>query len=505
MTRFLLCIILAFALLLGACAPQATAPLVQQVGERAVSSASTPNVIFITPTSAPTLIPTVELFVPSATPTQTPTITPTPEVIALEVQCDTDLTRLYTQASEACLGKPSDFFCNGGLPPRVEPSGAIANSLASVGALVEATVIDSVRPLPLHTSQSGGLVWLHLREKVTMNALLIGDVHLRDVTPPESTFPKWQLFTIETVQHESLCPNTPQSTFIVQGVYGVPTAFVLNGISVDLNGTLAIQTSPQTTHFIALEGLVRLTSYGESRSLFPGQQLDVRYPTGDWTQPSPPLSQVSPLNNTLIAHLPVVIMDRPVLLPQGGTVQTSGMVNMRTSPNQQSAILYQVPAGEVMSVLGKNSAGDWLHIRLGNGETGWMKADLLSGVLGEIAVSYEATPVPPQRLGALGSYAKVIASQGGNLRTAPDITFNAITTLPAGTEVEIIARSPYSPFVKVRANGIEGWIALITLETQSVVGFLPVDYSVPLPARPTAVPVFEYGGGHAYPNPNAGN
>ncbi len=493
-----------FTLWMGACTPQAAVPSVQQIANNPIG-ASTPTreVIFITPTTAPTMIPTMELITPSATPSLTPMPTATTDANAFQVACEAELVQLYTIASEACLGKPNGFFCNGGLPPRAEPEGAIANSLANSGALVEAKNFAMVNPLPLHTNESGGLMWLHLNEGVVMNALLIGDVLMKDVSPTDAGFAKWSLFTIETRQHETACANTPKSTFVIQGAYGIPTSFVLNGVSVNLNGTLIVMTEAQITQFIAIEGLARLTAAGETRSLYPGQQVNVPYPSGDWTKPALPQFPM-PLVLENIQNLPIVIMDRPVLLPQPGYVQTTALVNMRSLPQQSAPLLYQVPANEIMSVLGKNEAGDWYHIRLGNGETGWMRADLLSGSVGNITASYSATPIPPQRFGALGSRAKVISAQGGNLRTAPDISFNAITTLAPGTEVNLVARSPYSPFVKVNAGGTEGWLALITLETQSVISFLPIDYSVPLPARPTAVPIFEYGGGHAYPNPGSG-
>jgi len=155
-------------------------------------------------------------------------------------------------------------------------------------------------------------------------------------------------------------------------------------------------------------------------------------------------------------------------------------------------------------VLGISTDREWYHIRLGNGETGWMNAELLAQNVGIIQKVYDITPIPPQRFGELASKASVIVGQGGNLREAPDVGFGVKQTIPYGTEVELLARSPYSPWVKV-ANGDDvGWMALITLETESVISSLPIDYTVPLPPRPTAVPSFGFGGGHAYPDPNGG-
>ena len=154
-----------------------------------------------------------------------------------------------------------------------------------------------------------------------------------------------------------------------------------------------------------------------------------------------------------------------------------------------------------MSVLGISSNGEWLHIRLGNGEMGWMSAGLLAKNLDEIVPVYDDASPPPQRLGVHANRAVVNVAAGGNLRAAPDTAFQILRTLPAGTETKLLARSPYSPWVKVQAADAIGWMALFTLTTQSVISSLPIDYQVPLPARATATPSFSFGGGPRLPRP----
>jgi uncharacterized protein YgiM (DUF1202 family) len=254
---------------------------------------------------------------------------------------------------------------------------------------------------------------------------------------------------------------------------------------------------------MALEGQSNLILLGQSRTLYAGQQLVVGYGTTFATPTQIPDNAVL-LEVARVQNLPVILMDRPILIPQPGYMVTGSNVNMRALPDASSRLLYAVPADQILSILGTNPTGDWLHIRLGNGETGWMRADLLTGERGDIAAVYDATPQPPQRPGALGKSAVITAPQGGNLRRAPDVGFPVLLTIEKGTQVELIARSPYSPWVKVNANGNVGWMALITLETRAAISFLPIDYDVPLPPRPTATPIFSFGGGHAYPNPNSG-
>jgi hypothetical protein len=137
-------------------------------------------------------------------------------------------------------------------------------------------------------------------------------------------------------------------------------------------------------------------------------------------------------------------------------------------------------------------------VRTITGETGWMFADLLQGNIGEIAAIYEATPLPPGRYGDAGQTGRVLPAAGINLRAAPDVSFPVVWTLPVDTEVTILGRSPYSPWVKVTTGEVVGWAALITLETNAIFDILPIDYDVPPPPPPTRVPGSF---GNAFPDP----
>jgi hypothetical protein len=128
-----------------------------------------------------------------------------------------------------------------------------------------------------------------------------------------------------------------------------------------------------------------------------------------------------------------------------------------------------------------------------------MFAELLNDNTSAIYLTYENTPAPPVRYGTPSLTATVIAPDGVNLRDAPDVTFNAIGFLPFGTTVNLAARSPYSPWVRVDYNGTTGWLALITLETNAYIDALPIDYNVPPPPEPTRIPG---SWGNAFPDPS---
>jgi uncharacterized protein YraI len=233
--------------------------------------------------------------------------------------------------------------------------------------------------------------------------------------------------------------------------------------------------------------------------MLPGQEIAVPYTQDNLALPAGMPGAPNIFDQERVANLPVLLLDRPVQVPQAGYARTDGAVNMRTAPTTDQAVILQVPAGTSMTVLGRNPEGDWYHVRLSDGQSGWMFAELLSGEFGAIDNVYVATPQPQQRLGSLGQIARVIAPNGVNLRSAPDASFSSISTLGFGTEVNLLGRSPYSPWIKVDVSSQIGWVPLITMETRAIIDALPVDYDVPPPPEPTAIPG-SFGG--AFPNPN---
>lgn len=488
------------ALLLVACSQREDNAEVSTISQEPTA----PVVLRVTPTSVPTRVPTAVRVTPTVIPTATVTQAQNADIAPLisDDNCKAALERLYTTAGERCLTGPTGYFCSGGTAPVIEPA---SDALNASGSLLDASAADSVQNAALGVQDSGGLVWLRLEENILMDALLIGQVSIRNAVLAGSEFAKWQSFRIESGTVDSTCEGAPRTgAMILQGLYGQSARLAINGVSVEINGTVIVLTQGQLTKFIAIEGQIHLRSYGQLITLNIGEQLNLGYPVGDWSRPLAAPVRSSLLEYDLIKDLPILLFDRPVPIPQPGYAQTQGGVNMRIAPDINAQLLFQVPAGETMAVLGISSDGEWLHIRLGNGETGWMSAALLAQNLGEITAVYDITPAPPQRYGELATLAIVNVAAGGNLREAPDTAFRIRRTLPYGAEVHLRARSPYSPWVKVDTGSEVGWMALFTLRTESVIGSLPIDYRVPLPSRPTATPSFSYGGGHAYPDPAGG-
>jgi uncharacterized protein YraI len=227
--------------------------------------------------------------------------------------------------------------------------------------------------------------------------------------------------------------------------------------------------------------------------------VSVSHNAGDYSRPNSPPTQPFPFNPAFTRHLPVPLLDRPFVLPQPGFVTTQGTINLRVFPSTSAGIITEVGAGQTATVLGVNPARDWYHVRLPDGLTGWMKADLLRASVGQIEAVYDATPVIPQRYGQMGRTGVVISQAGVNLRVGPDPGFPAMTAINGGTVVTLLARSPYSAWVKVNAGGLVGWVALIALDTRAFIDALPIDFTAPPQPTPTTIPGSF---GNAFPDPN---
>lgn len=424
-----------------------------------------------------------------------------PVIFPADVCADSYAVSLLT-ASEACVGKPFGYVCNGGAAPQAEPQGPVANSLSALGALVDTNVVQSVHTPPLDADGSAsGLAYLRVSAEnspVFFSGLLVGDVSVSNITPPD--FPAWNAMLVRTQDALERCETAPYSTFIIQNpVAGLAARLVINGVSVDVSGTLAIQTTDVMTSFFVLSGEVGALAGGVTQRASAGQEMSVQHFTGDFTRPDGPASLPQPFRPERVNHLPQPLLDRPIQIAAGGIATTTGAVNLRTGPTTDSAILLQVSAQTRVTLLGRNDAGTWYHVSLSTGQTGWMHADLLMGDFTQVTRTYSATPEPIQRLGDVGQKGHVIAPRGFDLRSAPDIGFPVMHYLAAGTEFSIIARSPYSPWVSIETDaGQRGWIALLAIETRAIIDALPIDNNVPQPPEPTRIPG---SWGNAFPDP----
>jgi len=413
--------------------------------------------------------------------------------------CAASLTPLWTQTTSACINKPEGFACNGGSPLDIAPEGPVETALAERGALVEVGEIERIQTAPIRVETNQvGVVYLRLPAPISATVLGLGENTLIDVSPPD--FPAWQSMIVRTSTGFSTCGAAPLSVVIFQAPTTGTARIVVNGASLALNGTVLLHTTETDSVFVSLSGLASLTTFGQEAVFYSGQQVSLTHAADDFSRPTGPAAAPIPYDAVLTRHLPVSLFDRPLVLPQPGTVVTQGAVNLRSEPDIYAGVITQIESGEILSVLGRTDDGMWYNVRRINGETGWMSSNLLlRSNLGAVEAIFQATPIPPQRYGALGTQGRIIAASGVNMRVGPDVVFPAMLTVTDGTTVNLVARSPYSPWVRIETGGVEGWVALVNIETQAFIDALPIDFNAPPIPPPTAIPGSF---GNAFPDPN---
>jgi uncharacterized protein YgiM (DUF1202 family) len=189
------------------------------------------------------------------------------------------------------------------------------------------------------------------------------------------------------------------------------------------------------------------------------------------------------------------------------TVSDTAGINSRSTPSIDGTVLFVVPNGAVLPVVGRSAAGDWLQVRLPDGQDGWMLAELVvaspdaasapviaavDGVLGDTAPITGTAALPaatdaitdstglavatPSAAGApTGATATVSNPLGANFRSAPSRDLEPVYSADASESFAVIGRNGTSDWVQiVLPDGSAVWALATTLNVSVAVDTLPV-------------------------------
>lgn len=147
--------------------------------------------------------------------------------------------------------------------------------------------------------------------------------------------------------------------------------------------------------------------------------------------------------------------------PYPGTATvTSYRLNVRRGPGTNFAIITKLSTGNVVNLTGfRNGDATWVQVALPNGTVGWVSALYVRTTIpvGNLTPITGTTPPPPTQppAGAQGT----VNTGALNVRTGPDVSFPAFTTLSNGQVVTLIGRNNAATWVKVILNdGRQGWV-----------------------------------------------
>jgi LysM repeat protein/SH3-like domain-containing protein len=156
-----------------------------------------------------------------------------------------------------------------------------------------------------------------------------------------------------------------------------------------------------------------------------------------------------------------------------GTVSGVSFLNVRSGPGMTYDRINVLSAGAQVTLLGRDSYGGWLKVRLASGQEGWVGSAYIasSTVFSTLPVVSGPVVIPPPAGGATG----VVATYGLNLRTGPGTNYPVILALSQGMTVPVSHRNSDGTWVRLTLpGGTVGWVSAPYLTLSTAVVNLPV-------------------------------
>ncbi|HEX6387457.1 MAG TPA: SH3 domain-containing protein [Anaerolineae bacterium] len=186
--------------------------------------------------------------------------------------------------------------------------------------------------------------------------------------------------------------------------------------------------------------------------------------------------------NMPISNLPVI--GAPGAPAPGPVTDPANVRSLYAGPGTTYSIVGTVHQGQNVTLLGRNSQGNWVKVLLDNGVQGWISASLVRAdvplfslpvVDGAAPPAPAPKPAPQPPQGATA----VVTTGALNVRSGPGIGYSSITVIHQGQVVSLIGRNNDSSWVRVRlVTGQEGWVNASLIQANVAIGSLPV---VPVP------------------------
>lgn len=162
-----------------------------------------------------------------------------------------------------------------------------------------------------------------------------------------------------------------------------PAPAPTTGTGTVVSPLLNVRTGPGTQYPV-----VHVLSYGQTVNLAGYRSADSNWVLINWNgMPYWVSGRAGYLQtNVVIANLPVW---QGTIPNTGGPVTTSPTarvvnayyLNLRTGPGTGYPVIKAVPAGTLVTLLGRNSSVTWARVQLADGSIGWMSASYLSGTI----------------------------------------------------------------------------------------------------------------------------
>lgn len=280
----------------------------------------------------------------------------------------------------------------------------------------------------------------------------------------------WHMLQFTTAASETGCTgDLPLSGLLVQAPSGQLLVLTVNNIELTLNDTLFITAIDGATIINVLRGNVIARQADSIEVAFAGYNL---------TEDDETLSPPAVYDEALLSNLPVELLPSVVNVPLPGNVILQESSPLFANPRENAAYVDQLRANTLLNLLGQNEAGDWWHVVREDGVTGWLPAEIITGVFPSSAPHYAETPQPPTRPYGLVMGRATTPANPVNLRAQPLADAAVLVQLSALTDFSIMGRNETGEWLQIRLDtplgeGVEqGWVAAWILD-------LPDDVRIP--------------------------
>lgn len=157
---------------------------------------------------------------------------------------------------------------------------------------------------------------------------------------------------------------------------------------------------------------------------------------------------------------------------------TVANLNVRSGPSTQHPAFTVVHYGQSLYLVGRNGMSNWLQIRLGSGQQGWVMARYVSASPDDIASLpiTDNSPQPPvEAVGYVTTYRL-------NVRSGPGFDQPVISYLWQGERVALIGRNSRSNWLQIRLPAYsKGWVSAQYIQSSVPLYTLPIIDDLPAP------------------------
>lgn len=367
-----------------------------------------------------------------------------------------------------CFGKPTETVCVASGSGQIEmASGQVIDN--GPGSAARLSGVSAVRTLPGESSAwslANFSVPDMLDAQKAAMMLVIGPAELTFDTA--SGLPLGTAFNLSNADAPFPCEGLPHPGVLVQTAEDSLLLVRVNGTDLAINGMALIWSLDDNSLMVL--SLTRETILGQTGTVvFAGYMVRAL---------ADAVSEVVPYDWAAVRNLPTEILPTMDVIGVPGNATVRERINIHTRPDPANYTNFMVAAGLPVTVLGTNSAGDWLHVRTYEGVVGWMPTYYLTiNVPGDVQIPvYDEAPPPPIRpFGSIQGYVKTNAEYN-NLRAGPAASYDIVVTVPLWTDLALYGRSLDDEWLLVETlDGERGWIAtfLISNSTPYTLSELP--------------------------------